>query len=80
MTEVTVIGDVNIDLLLSPIKDYPEKDLQHKIPWLKIEVGGGAAHVALALSKLGIETKLIGLIGKDPFGNFILEKDGKIWS
>jgi ribokinase len=74
MTEVTVIGDVNIDLLLSPIKDYPEKDLQHKIPWLKIEVGGGAAHVALALSKLGIETKLIGLIGKDPFGNFILEK------
>jgi sugar/nucleoside kinase (ribokinase family) len=74
MVEVTVIGDVNIDLLLSPIKDYPKRDSQEKIPWLKVEVGGGAAHVALALSKLGLKTKLIGLIGNDPFGNFILEK------
>jgi ribokinase len=74
MIEVTVIGDVNIDLLLSPIKNYPKKDSQQKIPWLKVEVGGGAAHVALALSELGVKTKLIGLIGNDPFGNFILEK------
>jgi sugar/nucleoside kinase (ribokinase family) len=74
MAEVTVIGDVNIDLLLSPIKNYPKKDFQQKIPWLKVEVGGGAAHVALALSKLGVKTKLIGLIGKDSFGNFIIEK------
>jgi sugar/nucleoside kinase (ribokinase family) len=74
MAETTVIGDVNIDLLLSPIKSYPKKDFQQKIPWLKIEVGGGAAHIALALSKLGLKTKLIGLIGKDPFGNFIIEK------
>jgi ribokinase len=74
MIEATVIGDVNIDLLLSPIKDYPKRDSQEKISWLKVEVGGGAAHVALALSKLGLKTKLIGLIGNDSFGNFILEK------
>jgi len=74
MNKVTVIGDVNIDLLLSPIENYPKKDLQEKIPWLKIEVGGGAAHVSLTLSKLGIRTRLIGLVGKDIFGKFILEK------
>lgn len=74
MNEVTVVGDVNIDLLLSPIKSYPKKDLQEKIPWLKVEVGGGAAHVALALSRLGVKTKLFGLVGEDPFGNFVLEK------
>jgi sugar/nucleoside kinase (ribokinase family) len=74
MDKVTVIGDVNVDLLLSPIENYPRKDLQERISWLKVEVGGGAAHVALALSKLGVKTKLIGLIGNDLFGKFILEK------
>jgi ribokinase len=74
MNKVTVIGDVNVDLLLSPIENYPRKDLQERISWLKVEVGGGAAHVALALSKLEVKTKLIGLIGNDLFGKFISEK------
>lgn len=74
MADVTVIGDVNVDLLTSPVSSYPKKDFQTKIPWLKVEVGGGAAHLALALTKLGIKTKLIGLIGKDIFGDFISNK------
>jgi len=74
MSKVTVIGDVNIDLLLSPIENYPKRDLQKILSWIRVEVGGGGAHVALALSKLGVKTKLIGLIGEEPFGKFILEK------
>ncbi len=74
MVEVTVIGDVNVDLLTSPIEKYPKKDSQILINSAKLEVGGGAAHFALALAKLGIKTRFIGLIGNDIFGDFILRK------
>jgi len=74
MVEVTVVGDVNIDLLTSPIEEYPKRDSQILIDSAKLEVGGGAAHFAMAISKLKIKTKFIGLIGSDFFGNFIVEK------
>ncbi len=74
MVEVTVLGDINVDLLTPPIKAYPKKDSQVLIPNLKMEVGGCAAHSALALAKLEVKTRLIGLIGKDWFGKFLLEK------
>lgn len=74
MTETTVIGDVNVDLLTSPIKRYPKKDSQILIDSAKLEVGGGAAHFAMAISNLGIETRFIGLLGSDFFGDFITEE------
>lgn len=72
--DLTAIGDVNIDLLTSPVRSYPKKDLQIRIPWMRMEVGGGAAHFAMATSKLGMKTRLIGLVGKDVFGDYIVDK------
>jgi ribokinase len=74
MVEVTVIGDINVDILTSPIENYPKKDSQVLIDSVELEVGGGAAHFALALAKLGIKTRFIGLLGNDFFGDFILHK------
>ncbi|MGC8812040.1 MAG: carbohydrate kinase family protein [Candidatus Aenigmatarchaeota archaeon] len=74
MTEITVIGDANVDILTSPIENYPKKDSQIFIDSAKLEVGGGAAHFAMAIAKLGIKTRFIGLLGNDFFGNFVLEK------
>jgi sugar/nucleoside kinase (ribokinase family) len=74
MVEVTVIGDINVDILTSPIEKYPRKDSQVLINSAKLEVGGGSAHFALALAKLGIKTRFIGLLGNDFFGDFILNK------
>jgi ribokinase len=74
MVEVTVVGDVNIDVLTAPIPEYPKKDCQVRIEHVHVEVGGGAAHTALALSKLGVKTALVGIVGTDCFGNFIIQK------
>jgi sugar/nucleoside kinase (ribokinase family) len=73
MTDITVIGDVFADLRTSPISSYPKKDLQMLVPTISLEVGG-AATFALAASRLGLKTRIIGLIGKDIFGEFILKK------
>jgi len=39
-----------------------------------MEVGGCAAHFAIATSRLGLKTRLIGLVGKDVLGDYIIEK------
>ncbi len=74
MVEISVVGDANIDLLTHPIEKYPKKDSQILIDSIKLEVGGGAAHFAMAISNLKIKTIFIGLLGSDFFGDFIVEK------
>jgi sugar/nucleoside kinase (ribokinase family) len=74
MTDITVIGDVNVDLLSSPIFSYPKKDSQILIPSINLQVGGGAANFAFATSKIGLKTRLVGLIGRDIFGEYIVRK------
>ncbi|MEM5800000.1 MAG: carbohydrate kinase family protein [Candidatus Aenigmatarchaeota archaeon] len=74
MAKVTVIGDINVDVLTSPIEKYPKKDSQVLIDCAKLEVGGGSAHFAMAISKLGVKTRFIGLVGNDFFGEFVAKE------
>ena len=74
MKDVVAIGDVNVDILTSPINSYPKKDSQVIIPQARMEIGGGAAHFALALAKMGIKVKMIGCVGKDFLGDFVLRE------
>jgi sugar/nucleoside kinase (ribokinase family) len=74
MTDITVIGDVNIDLLTSPIDSYPKEYSQILIPEVSMQIGGGSANFAFATSRLGMKTRMIGLLGKDIFGDYIITK------
>lgn len=72
--DITVIGDVNVDLLTNPIPTLPKKDSQVVISDMNLTIGGGAANFAFTISKLGLKTRLIGLIGNDVFGKYIIKK------
>lgn len=74
MIDLTVLGDVNLDLLSSTIPSFPPKDSQIFLPSFFLTIGGGAANFALQASKLGLKTRLIGLVGKDFFGDWVLRK------
>jgi sugar/nucleoside kinase (ribokinase family) len=71
MIQVTSVGDVNIDILSETIDEI--KNEQKIVEEIKIKVGGGAANFAFWLSKLGMKVRLIGLIGNDYFGKFIVK-------
>jgi ribokinase len=73
MIEVTVIGDINVDIVSSPISNYPEKDKQIVTENIKILPGGSSFNLALSLTKLGVKTKFIGRVGKDDFGKMLLD-------
>lgn len=79
MHNVIVVGDANVDIIVPyprflnkerTLVDYPEPSL----------LGGGtSANTAVALSRLGVGTSLIGTIGDDQYGRYIkhdLQKEG----
>jgi len=66
--EVICLGEILIDMI-------PDKE---DVSWSEISnfspvPGGAPANVCIALSKLGVNTGFIGKVGKDPFGELLVE-------
>ncbi|MEM5836354.1 MAG: sugar kinase [Candidatus Aenigmatarchaeota archaeon] len=72
--DLTVIGDINLDLISSPLKSYPEKDRQVTLPKFMVQLGGSSAIFACACSKLGLKTKFIGRLGFDLISKFLIRE------
>ena len=67
--EVTVVGDVNPDLLYI-VDSFPALDSQSIARAFQMKLGGSAANTAYALAKLGAKTWFYGCVGRDDFGAF----------
>lgn len=73
---VTVIGGVNMD-----IHGFPKNQLisgDSNIGSVKMSLGGVGRNIAENMVRLGIETKLISVLGDDIYGNKILEESALI--
>lgn len=71
-----VIGGTNIDILGIPKQDLIYHD--SNIGNVKISLGGVGRNIAENLSRLGVETHLVSIIGDDPYGDLIREESEKI--
>ena len=40
---------------------------------LPLAIGGCASNVAMDLARLGVDVAVVGCVGRDPFGRFIIE-------
>lgn len=72
--KVCVVGNLNIDLILMSLKTLPEWGTEALVEDLNIRTAGQVGYLALALSKLGINTSVIANVGKDHFGREILSQ------
>jgi len=70
--DVTVLGDINVDMITYPLEKIPGMNKQVVIPYIYMNTGGSACNVAIACARLGIRTRLIGKVGDDAFSSFIL--------
>ncbi len=68
MKTVYCIGELLIDF----VAEKQGKDLSKSYEFTK-KAGGAPANVACAIAKLGGKSSFIGAVGKDPFGNYLLE-------
>ncbi len=69
-----VVGDLNVDIVLNELKDYPElgKEIIAKNHFL--DIGGSGGIFSAVLSGLGINTYIISKVGDDFLGKFLIDK------
>jgi len=68
---VTLIGDINIDVLMS-VPSYPPLGGDAMATSLTLRAGGSVANTAIVLAKLGVQARLIGRTGDDRWADMAL--------
>jgi sugar/nucleoside kinase (ribokinase family) len=71
---VTVIGCVQVDLVLTPVDALPLAGASAFVDEMSLRVGGAGANTALALAEVGVAPRLVGCVGDDHFGRWILDR------
>jgi sugar/nucleoside kinase (ribokinase family) len=74
MVEVVAIGNIVNDFSIGPIEDLPGLGKMYAVDRIAPVLGGTASIMVSGLGKMGIKVKLLGRIGDDIFGDFVIER------
>lgn len=72
--DIVVLGNFVVDIIGKPIDRLPERGRLLLIDTLETHVGGNGPNTAGALGKLGACVGVIGRVGQDLYGDFLLER------
>ncbi|NQT83769.1 sugar kinase [bacterium] len=73
MSDVVCLGQFTADVVVTPVVSMPEKGKAIFVDHITLHNGGCACNTAIALGKLGINTAVIGKVGCDTFGDFLIK-------
>jgi sugar/nucleoside kinase (ribokinase family) len=68
---IYVAGNVNVDLILGPLADWPRIGTETILPHSELRVGGQAGNTGLALAALGARHRVAASIGSDALGAWL---------
>ena len=71
--DVLVVGELNVDIILNGIASLPSIGAEILANEMAVTLGSSSAIFASNISTLGVSTAFLGKIGKDDFGNSVLE-------
>lgn len=74
MAEVTCLGILVADVVGKPVDRLPQRGKLELVERMELHTGGCAANVGIALSKLGVDAAVIGKVGDDGFGDFMVSE------
>lgn len=69
---VLCIGQVVADVVVRPVHALPSAGRLAQVDDLRLVSGGCAANTAGVLARLGVDTALVGLVGRDPLADAVL--------
>lgn len=72
--DVLAVGDLNIDLILSGIKGIPEFGREVLAEGFGMHLGGCTANLALFCHRLGLRVAFVARVGRDRFGDFLIDR------
>jgi sugar/nucleoside kinase (ribokinase family) len=73
MSDIVCVGILVADVLGKPVDSLPEKGKLGLVEKMSLQIGGCAANVVIDLARLGLKSTIIGKIGEDNFGRFLLD-------
>lgn len=71
--DLLVVGELNVDLILSDIPVRPQLGKEILAGAMNLVLGSSSAILASNIATLGARTAFLGKLGRDDFGNFVLE-------
>ena len=69
-----VIGDLNVDLIVTDIKGPLEKGSEVTAQNHFLDIGGSGGVFSAVLSELGIKAYIVSIISNDFFGNYLIQR------
>ena len=73
MKKVACVGILVADAIVEPVNGYPEKGLLTHVNSITMHSGGNAMTASINLTKLGVDANVIGCVGNDIFGTFLID-------
>ena len=70
--EIVSAGLLCADIIVKPVDKLPETGTADVVERLEISCGGCALNTGIILKKLGLSVALIGKVGEDTFGDFLI--------
>jgi len=71
--DVTILGTIVFDIFIPDVKKYPRKGEAVEIKSFPVFTGGCGSNTSIVLSKLGVRVSLIGAVGEDLFGKYVID-------
>ena len=71
--DVLVVGELNVDLILNQLESFPEIGKEKLARQMTLTLGSSSAIFAANIRAMGARTAFVGMIGKDAFGQLVLQ-------
>jgi len=73
LKRILVIGDLNVDIIVSGMTEFPELGREIHCGDVRTVMGGSASIFACRLSQLGAKVDILGVVGRDENGKVVLK-------
>ncbi len=74
MVDVLCLGIMVADVVARPLMKLPQRGRLTLVDQMELHTGGCAVNAGIALAKLGVKTGVMGKVGQDGFGDFVLKE------
>lgn len=74
VADLIILGNVNVDLILGPLQQWPAEGQEVLVPALQWRVGGNAGNAALACHALGLDARTVTPVGPDLAGQWLRDQ------
>ena len=74
--DVLCLGQFTADVVVKSVERIPKRGKSEFIDKIELHNGGCACNTAVALAKIGIKTGVMGKVGRDGFGDFLVKLMG----